>query len=243
MALWFVLLVVGVATAVVHLDLIHSSRLEHPVSSYIASIRRRELSGTSCTGVLIAPHFVLTTAQCTVGAKWMSIGSPYRVGGGGDVEHIRVSFSYVHPDHNTTTLAFDLAVLRLEHDSNSTPALLTFEFYAHLTPVLVQGFGRLGFNGAMAETLRDANGTITNNRLCNVNYKLGGIFKDDMMCIVGVQPCAGMQAALRFWYDRNCCGNYGGFVRLSAAQDFLKPFLHGFPNDVCKPGFQRPSLN
>ncbi|CAK4086649.1 unnamed protein product [Aphanomyces euteiches] len=231
MALWFVLLVVGVATAVVHLDLIHSSRLEHPVSSYIASIRRRELSGTSCTGVLIAPHFVLTTAQCTVGAKWVSIGSPYRVGGGGDVEHIRVSFAYVHPDHNTTTLAFDLAVLRLE---------------------------RLGFNGAMAETLRDANGTITNNRLCNVNYKLGGIFKDDMMCIVGVQPCAGdaggpaivldydnrpAVVALQSWYDRNCSSNYGGFVGLSAAQDFLKPFLHGFPNDVCKPGFQRPSLN
>ncbi|KAG9405330.1 hypothetical protein AC1031_004438 [Aphanomyces cochlioides] len=245
MALWFVfiLAVTGVATAVVHLDLIHSPRLQQSIPSYIATIRRRELKGTT---------------QCTVDARWVSINSPNRVGDDG--ERIRVGFSYVHPDHNTTTLSFDLGVLRLEHDSNNTPALLTFESYAHKTPALVQGFGRLEFNGAVSDTLREGNDTITQNRICNVNCALDGIFKDDMMCIVGVQPCAGdaggpatvldydnrrAVVALQSWNDHECSGEYGGYVRLSAAQDFIKPFffsLHGFWNDVCMPGYQRPSV-
>ena len=173
--------------ATLHLDIVNGSPLEHAAPSYIASTRVKKLDYTFCTGILIAPRYVLTTASCSKHAKWVTLNSIHRVGDDG--EHIPVVEYVVHPKFDEDSLSFGLGVVVLDYDSKNTPAILSFDLFPPPTDVAVRGFGRLKYKGTLTDILREANGTITSNSVCNNAYQLGGFFKDDTICIVGLSPC------------------------------------------------------
>ncbi|RAW20423.1 hypothetical protein PC110_g23135, partial [Phytophthora cactorum] len=81
-----------------------------------------------CSGTLIAPQYVLTTATCI---KWfpldlqVSLGTPRvkdrKSGKAGQIRAVEV---FRHPLHNSTLLTYDVALLKLEKPSTHKPARL-----------------------------------------------------------------------------------------------------------------------
>ncbi|KAG9405342.1 hypothetical protein AC1031_004450 [Aphanomyces cochlioides] len=221
---------------------------------YIATLRSEELQFTMCMGILIAPRYILTTALCTkYNPKWVTINSTFR--SGGDGEHIPILSSVVHPKFHLQSLTYDIAVLLLGRPSINTPATLTFDSYEPGTEGVMRGFGQVDVNGDFPYVLREARGTISSIADCNQKYDVQNHFQEDMMCVVGLTPCTGdnggplvvinkegqeVVVALESWRSVDCNGPYGGYTRLSASQDFIKPFLPG--EDVCKRSLERPSL-
>ncbi|CAK4519198.1 unnamed protein product, partial [Aphanomyces euteiches] len=221
---------------------------------YIATLRSEELQFTMCMGILIAPRYVLTTALCAkYNPKWVTINSTFR--SGGDGEHIPILSSVVHPKYHLQSLTYDIAVLLLGRPSTNTPATLTFDSYEPGTEGIMRDFGQVNANGDFPYVLREARGTITSIADCNQKYDVQHHFQEDMMCVVGLTPCTGdnggplvvinkegqeVVVVLESWRSPDCNGPYGGYTRLSASQDFIKPFLPG--EDVCKRALERPSL-
>ncbi|CAK4073317.1 unnamed protein product [Aphanomyces euteiches] len=240
----FVLAVLSTgATSSTHLDIVGGVVVEAAAPAYIATLRADEFQTTICTGILIAPRYILTTAKCTkLSLTWASINSKFRQGRDG--EHIRITAINFHPKFKWPELIIN------------TPATLTFDSYEAKTQVVMRGFGQLGYKADFADVLREAKGTIAVNADCNRVYNVDGIFQDDLMCIEGLSPCGGDKGgpltllnkegheavvALHSWNALHCDVQYGGFTRLGPSLDFLKSFLQG--DDVCKQPVERPSLH
>ncbi|CAK4692683.1 hypothetical protein LEN26_020416 [Aphanomyces euteiches] len=247
---------VATTSSPIHLDIVNGTVIDQAsIPAYIATVRGEELQTTECTGILIASRYVLTTAVCTkMNPSWVTINSKFRLGGDG--EHIPILTTVVHPKFLRVALTHDIAVLLLARPSVNTPATLTFDIYEPGTKVVMRGFGRLDFNADFADTLREAKGTIAEKSVCNQADRLDRLFQDDMICVMGLTTCTldiggpltivnkeGQEAvvALQSWDSYLCKGPFGGFTRLSASQDFIKPFLQG--DDVCKRPVERPSLH
>ncbi|CAK5054534.1 unnamed protein product [Aphanomyces euteiches] len=231
---------VATTSSPLHLDIVNDTVIDQAsIPAYIATVRGEELQTTECTGM---------------NPSWVTINSKFRLGGDG--EHIPILTTVVHPKFLRVALTHDIAVLLLARPSVNTPATLTFDIYEPGTKVVMRGFGRLDFNADFADTLREAKGTIAEKSVCNQADRLDRLFQDDMICVMGLTTCTldiggpltivnkeGQEAvvALQSWDSYLCKGPFGGFTRLSASQDFIKPFLQG--DGVCKRPVERPSLH
>lgn len=105
--------------------------------AFIVGIRNTTTSSNYCSGVLIAPKFVLTSNLCQPDPvyqastrMWMpedqyaSIGALARSGAPGEGDRFKVVKKTVHPDYNLHTHEYDFAILELDTASKKTPALL-----------------------------------------------------------------------------------------------------------------------
>ncbi|KAG9405341.1 hypothetical protein AC1031_004449 [Aphanomyces cochlioides] len=236
----FVLAVLSTgATSSTHLDIVGGVVVEEATPAYIATLRAEEFQTTICTGILIAPRYILTTAKCTkLSPRWASINSRFRQGRDG--EHIRITGISQHPKFKWPEFTYDMAVLLLERASINTPATLTFDSYEATTQVVMQGFGQLGYKADFADVLREAKGTIAVNADCN---RVGSPLAGDKGGPLTLLNKEGHEAvvALHSWNALHCDVQYGGFTRLGPSQDFLKSFLQG--QGVCKRPVERPSLH
>ncbi|CAK4073318.1 unnamed protein product [Aphanomyces euteiches] len=229
-----------------------------PTPAYIATMGAKDQKTPDCTGILIAPRYILTNALCTLmRPQWATINSKYSRGGDG--EQIAILSHVVHPKFDRWTLTYDIAVYLLERASINKPATLTFDTYDTATPVVFRGFGLLDYNAGFVDVLQEAKGIVAVNSDCNRVFRLDVYlsyrFLDDMMCVVGLTTCSGdggpltvvkkdgqeAVVALASWSSYRCKNQFGGFTRLSASQDFIKFFLPG--GDVCTGPVERPSLH
>ncbi|KAF0738337.1 hypothetical protein Ae201684P_019346 [Aphanomyces euteiches] len=254
MVLWLLLLAAistRVEATIIHVDMANGTAVQQPAPSYIAYV----YTGTNAnvaTGVLIAPRFVLTTAKTSSLALSVTLNTTKPLGLDG--ERISVIRTFVHPFFNRSSLSFDLGVLQLDHDSKSTPAPLSFDYCPRDTKATVRGFGRVQYD-QKADILRESSGHVLSNDDCINMNDPSGKAPNDLMCIIGPYPCMGdaggpvtivnkdgqeVVVAVQSWTSDKCMGDFGGYVRLSNAVEFFKPFLRG--QDVCQQNLVRPTL-
>ncbi|KAL4907674.1 trypsin-like cysteine/serine peptidase domain-containing protein [Aspergillus multicolor] len=97
-----------------------------------------------CTGSLIAPRTILTSAECVHGSSASSLkvrtGSANRSSGGKVIQVVQV---IMHPNYNTNTHSFNVAVLRLQDKvADIEPVLIASESAVSGTPVTLYGWGK-----------------------------------------------------------------------------------------------------
>ncbi|KAG3004204.1 hypothetical protein PC121_g11240 [Phytophthora cactorum] len=176
-----------------------------------------------CSGTLIAPQYVLTTATCI---KWFPLGVQVSLGTprvkdrkSGKAGQIRAVEVFRHPLHNSTLLTYDVALLKLEKPSTHKPARLCDADGSDNKPgtmATVLGWGLLK-EEVVAETLQSVDAEIIPDDEC-------GKYAID----TDVTLCAGTERGKGF-----CLSDLGGPL---IANDVVVGIASAFPSDAADCG-------
>ncbi|CAK4692724.1 hypothetical protein LEN26_020410 [Aphanomyces euteiches] len=219
---------------------------EPQAPSYLAMIQSQGIN--SCTGVLIAPQYVVTVVPCTTAMTPMRVALPN--------ELLNVTRFTVHPLSNLSRTEFSLAVLQLGQSSANRPATLSFDVLAPQTRAIVRGFGSLNATTPSNATsaVQEKDGLIHANSECAAWDNT--LVLDDMVCLSDVYPCGRgnrgsavtvvqnsqeVVVALLSWSWVPCNRSYTVFERISTAKTYLEPYLPS--KNACAMAFQRPQLS
>lgn len=140
----------------------------------------------NCGGTILDKRTILTASHCTeglkasdmtiyVGSEKLKGGTPYQV----------ASFA-MHPKYNTTTLDYDVAILKLAKDIAFTPAVKPIGAVGGVEPATganttVSGWGYLNDDGKETDTLQFVSVPIIDRGTCAKNYK-DNVVNDRMIC-------------------------------------------------------------
>ncbi|KAH9111716.1 hypothetical protein AeMF1_013841 [Aphanomyces euteiches] len=228
-----------------HIDVVGGREAAVGRHLYVASLREDAEGGTNCGGSLIAPNVILTAAHCSVEAnyalQYAVIGTHYS-SGSQDGEVIAISQQIVHPQNDPNTNSYDFAIYILESDSQQTPVQISFDEIGSNVPVVVRGFGTTSEGGSEPDVLQKLTiNTLSNSRCAQLLS--GNTVDDTMVCAggkAGKDSCQGDSGGpltiesngqetlvgVVSWglgcAEPNKPGVYG---RLSAARDFIEPYL------------------
>ncbi|MFJ7423961.1 S1 family peptidase [Streptomyces uncialis] len=159
-------------------------------------------AGQFCGGAVVGPTTVLTAAHCVgpevLGTSPGEVGDLAVIAGRGDLlagggTEVRVRDTWVSPEHDRTTNAWDLAVLTLAEplpDSHVIPMAESGDpAYRAGAPAAVYGWGDATGRGDYARSLRVGQVEVLPDELCQDAYPGGpeGRYLADSMLCAGVR--------------------------------------------------------
>eukprot|EP00644_Phytophthora_capsici_P015315 jgi/Phyca11/113701/e_gw1.24.412.1 len=127
--------------------------------AYTTGVRLTPDGANFCSGVLITPTLVLTTATCTniQETRFVSVGSHFN-NGSADGEQIEVHHAQNHTFYNSSTASYNFALLTLLNASSITPVKLPQADDSDIAPGVwanVLGWGdKSNDNGASSNELQ-----------------------------------------------------------------------------------------
>ncbi|KAF0717761.1 Aste57867_2114 [Aphanomyces stellatus] len=238
-----VLLVAVVVTASVVRAITHGSIVSSGRHTYLAGLRTTATGPAFCSGALISPRAVLTTATCQADAEYVSLGSIYLLGNI-DGERIAITSKHVHPQFNHSgNHEYDFAILTLSTATRISPVNITWDQnLAGASVAYVRGFGAAAVGGPSSPVLQEALVPIWSSDDCtNALHGLHAV-TDSMFCAGGAasDACDGdfgdpvtvarggdeYLVGLSSWgYGCGTPGLPAAYARVATALDFAEPFL------------------
>lgn len=216
--------------------------------------------GGACTGTLIARDVVLTAGHCVYGQR----ASSYTVTFGYDMndpDHTRgVQETWVHPGYSNSSIANDIALLRLSSGAPAgiapiphLPASLEVTQADVGTPLEFVGFGRTetGSSGVKLHATNALNWVCTSSGGCSIS---GGWANQNTLCqdqnpsgicfgdsggpaLIernGIQYVAGVAS----YVANDWCSGYGCHTKVDAYDADIGDFVGGVAGAFCSGGWQ-----
>lgn len=166
-----------------------------------------------CGGSYIGDGFVLTAAHCvnSKAAQFIDVKVAGFTLNGSDGDRIRVSEKFVHPQYNTSTLNYDVALLKLTRlPTKGTSVKLasgSLSQYARTGDLLtVAGLGRLSEGGSRPSVIHEVDVPLISDAVCQQS---GGNYAN----VGSVAFCAGYSAGAK----DSCSGDSGGPIIINVA--------------------------
>jgi secreted trypsin-like serine protease len=167
--------------------------------AYTTGIRSTIDGDAYCSGALITPTHVLTTASCTSFGQpnFVAVGTHY-INGTKDGEQIKVVSAQNHTLNNASDASYDFGVLTLEKPSTITPIKLPAADDSDILPGMwskVLGWGDTSYpNGTRSNELQGVGLEVWDNEECAPIFVVG----NSSVCAggaAGKDACVGDEGA------------------------------------------------
>ncbi|XP_055856882.1 trypsin beta-like [Episyrphus balteatus] len=194
---------------------------ETTISEFPYQLSMMNRGSHSCGASLLTPRYALTAAHCVSGASASNLkiraGSSSRSSGGTVVQVERVK---AHPLYKSSTMMYDVAILKLESALPLGPDISTIELVkespAEGTRAVVSGWGTKSSGALTIPTvLRFVSVKIVSREVCgSKSYSYGSDIKATMICA----QASGKDA---------CQGDSGGPLAVDAGQAGIVSWGYG----------------
>ncbi|KAJ8277298.1 hypothetical protein GJAV_G00073670 [Gymnothorax javanicus] len=167
---------------------------------YMVSLQEGRLH--LCGGILIREDFVLTAAHCNgfrryrvvLGAHSLHVAEPTQ-------QILGIKKFFPHPKYSQTDN--DVMLVKLDGKAKMTPAVQAIPLMTKRTPVgkvcSTAGWGDVGDNGTLPDSLQEVNATILSQGQCIQRWRGGARISKRMVCATGSRRFQGF-----------CSGDSGG---------------------------------